>query len=306
MTNDSGRRCEVLVAGAYFADLVFRGLAEPLRPGGEVFAAGFDLVPGGAYNAAMALHRLGRAVVWATDFGTDPFSAQVLAAARREGLDERGFRHHPGAVRSVTAALSGPDGRTMISYQDAVDEQPLVPLVRAHRPRVLLLPQLRYDATALAALRVARELGTLVVMDCQDVPVTLDSPGVRETLTLVDVFAPNEVEALRLTGAATVDEALAELGGLAGTVVVKRGAEGAAAVRDGKRQDRPAPSVDALDTTGAGDCFNAGLVHGLLAGRELTHCLALAVACGAIATTGPGSSAAPTADELSGWVGEFV
>ncbi|MER7850425.1 hypothetical protein ABTZ03_41585 [Kitasatospora sp. NPDC096077] len=94
------------MAGPYFTDLVFHGLPRPVRPGTEVFAEGFGLVPGGAYTLAMAVHRLGRRVVWSADFGTDPFSTQVLASARQEGLDEAAFRHHPFPVRSLTVALS--------------------------------------------------------------------------------------------------------------------------------------------------------------------------------------------------------
>jgi sugar/nucleoside kinase (ribokinase family) len=289
---DGARRRDVLVVGAYFADLVFHGLPPQSRPGGEVFAEGFSLVPGGAYTPAMAVHRLGWDVVWATDFGADVFSAQVLAAARHEGLDESAFRHHPGPQRSLSVALSSPGDRTMISYQDPVRPRPLAPLLRAHLPRVLMLPQLHHDRETVAALQIARRLGCVTVMDCQDVPATLSTPGVREALALVEVFAPNAAEALSLTGAATLDDALAELAGLCETVLVKRGAQGATAVRGGQRHDVPAPPVEVLDTTGAGDCFNAGFVHGLLTGWPLPDCLAAAVACGAAATTGPGSSAA--------------
>ncbi|MFD0279426.1 carbohydrate kinase family protein [Kitasatospora sp. NPDC127111] len=296
------RRREVLVVGAYFADLVFRELDRPVRAGTEVFAEALDLLPGGAYTPAMALHRLGRDVVWSTDFGADLFSGQVLAAARAEGLDEAAFRHHPGPLRSVTVSLSTPGDRAMVSYQDPVDGRPLAALLREYRPAVLLLPQLRYGAEVLAALRLARRLGTEVFMDCQDTPGTLDTPTVREVLAEVDVFAPNADEALRLTGAGTVDEALDRLGGLARTVVVKRGADGACAVRDGKRHDVAAAPAEAVDTTGAGDCFNAGFVHARLGGRELPDCLAVAVACGAAATTGPGSSRAPDAAGLREWL----
>jgi hypothetical protein len=139
-------------------------------------------------------------------------------------------------------------------------------------------------------------------MDCQDVPATLDTPTVREVLTQVDVFAPNTDEALRLTGTTTVDDALEVLAGLVDTVVVKRGSAGAAAVQGGKRYDIAAVPVEVLDTTGAGDCFNAGFVHAHLTGQQLPYCLNAAVACGAAATTGPGSSAAPHLAGLVHWL----
>ncbi|KDN82235.1 carbohydrate kinase family protein [Kitasatospora cheerisanensis] len=295
--------CEVLVAGPYFADLVFHGLPRPAEPGGEVFARGFALVPGGAYTPAMALRRLGRQVLWSVDLGADLFSAEVLAAARAEDLDERAFRHHPFPVRSVTVALSGPDeDRAMVSYQDEAPARPLAPLLRRHRPRVLMLPQLRWDEQTLADVRLARRLGTLVLMDGHDVPASVADPAVRRLLAELDVFTPNAAEALRLTGAADLDRAVAELAALVPTLVVTRGARGALAVRGGERYDVPAVPVPVVDTTAAGDCFNAGLVHGLLAGRDLPGCLALAAACGSAAVTGPGSSAAPRAAELAGWL----
>ncbi|MDH6114590.1 sugar/nucleoside kinase (ribokinase family) [Kitasatospora sp. MAP12-15] len=295
---------EVLVVGAYFADLIFQELARPVRPGTEVFAGALDLLPGGAFTPAMAMHRLGHDVVWATDFGTDLFSSLVLSAARAQGLDEAGFRHHPVPLRSVTVALSYPGDRAMVSYQDpcVASAPPLAELLREHRPEVLMFPQLQYGEAVQASLLVARRLGTQVFMDCQDMPATLDTPTVREVLAEVDVFAPNADEALRLTGTTTVDDALDVLAGLVRTVVVKRGGEGASAVQGGKRYDVPAVPVDVVDTTGAGDCFNAGFVHALLAGKELPDCLATAVACGAAATAGPGSSHALYSAELRQWL----
>ncbi|MGK4585487.1 carbohydrate kinase family protein [Kitasatospora sp. HPMI-4] len=297
-TDGDAHHGEVMVAGAYFADLVFHGLPRSVRPGGEVFAEGFALVPGGAYTLAMAMHRLGHGVLWSADFGTDLFSGEVLSAARAEGLDERAFRHHPFPVRSLTVALSSPDDRAMVSYQDPVAPEPLVPLLNRHRPRVLMLPQLRWDSELVAAARAAREVGALVVMDCHDTPATLDVAAVRRALAQVDVFTPNAAEAMRLTGAGELDDAIAELGALVPTLVVKRGTEGATAVQDGTRHDVPAVPVRAVDTTAAGDCFNAGFVHGLLTGWDVPVCLAAAAACGAAATTGPGSSAALRAEDL--------
>jgi sugar/nucleoside kinase (ribokinase family) len=292
----------VLVVGAYFADLIFRDLSHPVRPGTEVFAGGLSLVPGGAFTLAMAMRRLGHDVVWATDFGNDLFSAHVVALARAEGLDETGFRHHSIPLRSVTVALSSPADRAMISYRDPISPQSLGPLLREHRPRVLMLPRLRYGAVVLAGLTVAHELGTRVFMDCQDVPATLETPTVREVLAQVDIFAPNAAEALRLTGTARVEDALEVLADLVDTVIIKRGGAGAAAVQGGKRYDVAAVPVEVLDTTGAGDCFNAGFTHALLTEQPLAVCLTAAVACGSAATTGPGSSAAPDLAWLQHWV----
>jgi sugar/nucleoside kinase (ribokinase family) len=190
----------------------------------------------------------------------------------------------------------------MATYQDRVSPQSLAALLREHRPRTLLLSYLQYGQAIRAALCVAHELGTQVFMDCQDVPGTLDTPMLRDTLAQVDIFAPNTDEALRLTGAATVEEALDTLADLVDTVIIKRGGAGATAVRQGQRYDIAGVPLVAVDTTGAGDCFNAGFVHAQLSGHDLPDCLAAAVACGAAAITDLGSSAAPNVVELQQWL----
>jgi sugar/nucleoside kinase (ribokinase family) len=283
--------------------MIFRGLSRPTLPGTEVFAEEFRLLPGGAFTLAMALRRLGHDVVWSTDFGNDLFSQHVLAVARAEGLNEIGFRHHRIPLRSITVVLSYPSDRAMITYQDKVSPPSLATLLRRHRPRMLLLPALQYGQDIQAALCLAHELGTQVFMDCQDIRgTTVDTPLLRDTLRQVDFFAPNTDEALRLTGTTTVDDALDALADLVDTVIIKRGSTGATAVQRGQRCDIASIPVMALDTTGAGDCFNAGFIHAQLTGHDFPGCLAAAVACGAAAVTDLGCSAAPNLVELRRWL----
>jgi sugar/nucleoside kinase (ribokinase family) len=292
----------VLVAGPWFADLIFRGLSQPSSPGAEVFAEEFSLLPGGAFTLAMALHRLGHDVVWATDFGDDLFSRHILSLARAEGLNEIGFRHHHVPLRNLTVVFSYPDDRAMTTYRDPVSPLPLEILLKQHRPRMLLLPSLRYDRGTQAALRLAHKLGTEVFMDCQDIPGCLKNPLLRDTLAQVDFFAPNASEAMRLTGTTTVDDAIAALADLVGTVLIKRGSAGVTAVAQGQRYDLASIPVTAVDTTGAGDCFNAGFIHARLAGHDFPDCLAAGIACGAAAVTGLGCSAALTLAQLQQWL----
>ncbi|MGH3786423.1 MAG: carbohydrate kinase family protein [Pseudonocardiaceae bacterium] len=290
------------MAGPWFADMIFRGLSRPSLPGTEVFAEKFSLLPGGAFTLTMALRRLGHDVVWSTDFGNDLFSQYVLSVARTEGFNEVGFRHHHIPLRSITVVLSYPSDRAMTTYQDQVSPPSLSILLRQYQPRMLLLPALQYGQDTLAALCLAHELGTQVFMDCQDVPGSLDTPLLRDTLRQVDFFAPNTDEALRLTGTTTVEDALDALADLVDTVIIKRGNAGATAVERGQRFDIASIPVMALDTTGAGDCFNAGFIHAQLTGHDLSGCLAAAVACGAAAVTDLGCSAAPNLLELQWWL----
>ncbi|MGW1376274.1 carbohydrate kinase family protein [Streptomyces sp. NPDC002446] len=292
----------VLVAGAYSVDLVFRGLTGPVAYGREVWAEGFSMVPGGAFTLAMGLRRLGREAVWAADFGDDPFSLAVLSAARDEGLDERGFRHHPRPLPHVTAALSRPGDRAMVSYAEPVAARPLAELIETYRPVLVMLPFLQYGPAVSEALDVAARVGAEVFMDCQDFAGSVDMPEVAKALGQVAVFAPNEEEALRVSGTRSVDDALEVLAGLVRTVVIKRGGRGAVAAEHGVRVARPSPPVDVVDTTGAGDCFNVGFVHRRLAGGSLAECVSAGVACGAASVTAAGSGAAPDPAGLERWL----
>jgi sugar/nucleoside kinase (ribokinase family) len=92
------------------------------------------------------------------------------------------------------------------------------------------------------------------------------------------------------------------LADLVDTVIIKRGSVGATALQRGQRFDIASIPVMALDTTGAGDCFNAGFIHAYLIGHDLPGCLATAVACGAASVTDLGCSAAPTLVELQRWL----
>ena len=117
-------RYDVIVVGGYFVDLIFNGLPQFPVLGKEIVGSGFEMLPGGAYNAALAMHRLGLKVGWATDFGDDDFSRFTVERARAEGLDDALFVHHRRPLRRITAALSYPEDRAFITY---VDPEPGTP-----------------------------------------------------------------------------------------------------------------------------------------------------------------------------------
>lgn len=290
---------DVLVVGDYYVDLVFAGAPAWPEPGAEIFADVLAAVPGGAYSHTLALHRLGVRVQWMTEFGSDPHSAQVLAAARAEGLDPARFVHHDGPVRNVSVAISREGDRGFLSYREPRPPLAMAPVIEAVRPRMVLLPQLVGGESAAGALDAAGRVGAEVFMDCQHTHLTLATPGVADTLARVHVFAPNADEARRLTGMQDVEDAARELGRITPTVVVKDGARGALAVAEPSVVRSPAPPVTVVDTTGAGDCFDAGFIFARLRGHDLQTCLHVATACGALSTTGYGSAAAPAPEQLT-------
>jgi sugar/nucleoside kinase (ribokinase family) len=252
---------DVLILGEYFCDLIFTGLPELPRLSADIFGTGFEMAPGGSYRTALALTRLGLRVGWSCDFGDDFFSRFVLDMAAQDGLDASLFRRHPFPVRRISASFSYAHDRGFMSYMDKLARPAPAEIVAATTPRAVLLPSLMYGDDHAALVEAARHAGALVYMDCQAHAETLALPEVAAAVRRVDIFAPNEVEALHMTGDSAVEAALERLATFAPVAVVKRGGAGAIGRAAGITASVPALSVEARDTTGAGDCFNAGILY---------------------------------------------
>ena len=127
-----------------------------------------------------------------------------------------------------------------------------------------------------------------------------------ETLEETDLFFPNEVEALALTRAQTPEQALRALANDRTLTVVKLGRQGCFAMRDRHLLHQPAFPVKPVDTTGAGDSFNAGFLHAWLQKLSLPDCLRLGAACGALSTLKAGGTGGqPDERELEAFLGRM-
>ena len=113
-------------------------------------------------------------------------------------------------------------------------------------------------------------------------------------LSQADLLLPNEAEALALSGATSSVAAACALTAAGSKLVMKLGERGALCADASLIQRVSLPAVTPVDTTGAGDCFNAGLIAGLLQGLTLPRAAALGCAAGALSTRAPGgTSSAP-------------
>src|SRR5262249_42230215 len=129
----------------------------------------------------------------------------------------------------------------------------------------------------------------------------LSDPRALEALPQADIFFPNESEAARITGESNPERILQRFrdAGLR-CVVLKLGANGAALLHDGKMYFEPPLHITPVDTTGAGDCFDAGFLHAWLNAEPPEACLRTANICGALSCRQYGGIAGfPTREELS-------
>lgn len=113
-----------------------------------------------------------------------------------------------------------------------------------------------------------------------------------DALEETDLFLPNEVELSGATGIGNPAEALRALDNGHTRTVVKLGAAGSATLENGEVLRVPAFAIEPLDTTGAGDSFNAGFLDAWLRGRSILESMRIGAACGALSTQGLGGTAA--------------
>jgi sugar/nucleoside kinase (ribokinase family) len=301
----------VAVVGNVNVDLLAWPVADIPAAGTERPIDRIDLRVGGAAAVTgAALARLGAAPIVVGSVGADAFGRIAIDDLRRYGVDPRHVVEVTDAATGVSIALEAP-GRErsfLIALGSLASfDAGMVPDEALGAEHLLVcgyfnLPAFRGDG-ARRVLHAVRARGGRTLLDTgwdhDDWPDSTRDE-IASLLPLVDVFVPNEAEAGRLSGEddpAAAASALATISG--GWIVVKLGADGAIAVATGRTPRRAtAPIVDVVDTTGAGDAFNAGLIDGLAAGAEPDDALENAVRLASTVVTRTSTDRYPTRGEM--------
>jgi len=298
---------DIVVVGSLNLDVSVQATRIP-RPGETVRAAGLSIGPGGkGLNQAIAASRLGARVHMVGQLGDDRFAEVPEAALRDAGVDASYVRRlpgrHTGTALIVVDETSGENAIAVAAGANrALSPQHVQDAVAAFRGSGVLMVQLELPLeTVETALDLAKENALVTLLDpapARELPDTV--------LRKIDVLTPNETEAEFLTGIRVRDpESAAEAGArlrerTLSDVLVTLGAAGCVWVWSTGFEHIPAPRVEAVDTTAAGDAFNAGLAVGLARGEPIARALRTAVRAGAAATLRSGAAAAmPTAEDLA-------
>lgn len=289
----------ILVIGELNVDLIVSGLPSLPVLGQELLCDDFQMALGSSSAiCASWLAALGAAVDFWGKVGRDPYGEFVVSELDHRGISTDGVIRDPSIRTGVTVSLTYPQDRAMLTYLGSIaalrlDDLGLDLLARydhLHSASIFLQQGLRPGLPAL--YRAAQEAGLTTSLDSGWDPEEQWGHDIFDVLPHVDFFVPNEFEAINFTGASTVEQAAAELSRYAGTVVVKLGREGALAYTGEQVWKAPGFKVEVVDTTGAGDAFNAGFLYArVVESRPMPEALRFANACGAIAVTTIGGAA---------------
>jgi sugar/nucleoside kinase (ribokinase family) len=282
---------DIVVIGELNVDLLLYG--EDVMPAfGQAEKLVDDAVLTVGSSSAIFAHqaaRLGLRVAFAGKVGPDVFGEFMVDRLARASVETSAVVVDPGVKTGVTVHLIRGMDRAMLTYAgsiaalrpDEIDETLLADTRHVHLGSYFLQRGVQPGLPEVFAR--ARETGATTSLDPGWDPEESWDSDLREVLAHTDVFLPNEQELLALVGGTILEDALESFEESL-TVVVKRGDAGAVARGNGSTVTCSPPRVEAVDTTGAGDSFDAGFLFGLLKGYDLERALEAGCLCGALST----------------------
>jgi sugar/nucleoside kinase (ribokinase family) len=297
----------ILVAGELNADLVMSGLETLPILGRELIAGGFKQVMGSSSAITAArLARLGASVDFAGIVGEDDLGDFVLRELGAFGVNTGDVRRVQTAT-GVTIALTYSQDRALLTFPGTIETYAGDDLTaeclhgydHIHVGSFFLQTALQPHLARIFSEAHTQGLTTSLDVGWDPSEKWSGNPHLVPTLAHVDYFLPNEDEVTALAGGTDSPGIVANWVG--GTLIVKQGSKGARAYdKSGDVASAASFAVDVVDTTGAGDAFNAGFIYArCVEGQPIAEAMRFAAACGAQAVTQIGGATnAPNADDI--------
>ncbi len=283
----------IVVVGSFNADLVSYMQRMP-RPGETVHGDSFMTGAGGkGSNQAVAAARLGADVTFIGRLGNDVFANLAYEIWDAEGVNSDYVVQDEDTATGVAPIFVDSAGENMIVVVLGANARLKPSDIDGARGRIaaadVLLVQLEINTDMVTyALQVAKQVGVTTILN----PAPA-APIPRETIQLADYLTPNETELESLSGRPVSDVTAAARSLMTRAeqiVVVTMGARGAQVVARDRTDSLPSFAIDALDTTGAGDAFNAALAVGTAEGKSLAQAVRFANATAALCVTKAGAA----------------
>ncbi len=276
----------VATFGSLNVDIIYSGIDRLPNPGEEIYYPNFDIqLGGGSVLIPIVMSHFGIESKLGTYLSND-FQSTIAKGL----LDKLEFKNYHNFYTKkdrssviVSSAISLKSDRCFVSYcDDMTDVLPSPEEVYGflHGAKICFaIP--KYPEL----MKKLRNEGTTVIYDFgwKD---NMRISDYEEILSCSDIYSPNDKEAMQLTGTSSPEEAIKCLSKYVKCPIVKIGKEGCLTIKDGRIIHVGMPcSFNAIDTTGAGDNFLAGVVYGLCMDWEIADCMKMGNIFGGISTT---------------------
>ncbi|NTV36880.1 MAG: carbohydrate kinase family protein, partial [Anaerolineaceae bacterium] len=232
-------------------------------------------------------------------------SQLVLKSVKECGINEDLFCFHDRSLRNLTVACSYPTDRAFIAFYDPAPKiRAWIKALPKVKAKWIMIPGLFTGQAFNIGASILRKTGSRIIMDgnCNN-ETNYSRSEIDRALKAIDIFLPNETEVIRLTGNQDALQGMIELSAKCNLVVMKAGAMGAYTYINGSVVHIPGIPVNPMDTTGAGDNFNAGFIKGILEGKNIIESIQMGNIVGGLSTEILGGSGRMvTSEEISTWM----
>lgn len=286
---------KILCVGRVYCDLIFTGVDAMPQLGRETFVDSVKLhAGGGGFITAAYLSALGKDVALASNLPAEPFGSVVAAEVQHMEIDDKFCKTASGDSQpQITVAIVKEGERAFLTKRTGI-------CVPAEIDDCFADPALTHlhigELTSLIEhpelITLARNSGLSISLDCGWDEEAFKHPNLDRLIGAVDIFLPNSAEAAQL------QESGYKLN-VAPNTVIKLGADGAELYTNGSHHKRSTKTVHVVDSTGAGDAFNAGFLSAWLDGMNSDVCLDAGNRAGAIAVARIGGASGLSAACLS-------
>jgi ribokinase len=255
-------------------DIIFKGFSHLPEAGEEVFARSFDIqLGGGPMLYSIVLNHLGCKTKLGTFLSDNEPSRICTSLMERMGYNNyENFNKDEENPVVVTSVFSLVQDRSFVAYNNFINES-----ILSEREVYEFLKDARVISAPIGHLGALKRLhgeGRKVVFDVGWSDL-LNVENLKNTLQYVDIFAPNDKEAMKMTGKETPEDALLVLKNYTEAPIVTTGQQGCIYYDHGVKSIPASPNISCVDTTGAGDNFVTGIIYGLLQGHSLRNCIKL-------------------------------
>jgi len=286
------RKIDVLTFGDLCVDLIVSGGdVVPEFGQKEKLVDNYSLEMGGSCSIfACQTAKLGLKTAVVGRVGTDSFGELVCGTLEEAGVSTALIKRDLTKKTGISIALNKIDDRAILTYSSTVDgveredvtDELLRSVKHLHIGSYFLMKKIQPHYPDI--IRKLKKYGATISLDTNWDPEENWDNGIWDIIPYVDIFFPNENEAIALTRETTAEKAIEKLKRFIPIIAVKKGKDGAVAYFQDKIYYAAALNVVKADAVGAGDSFDGGFVYGFLSGKSIEECNRIGCICGSLNT----------------------